>query len=224
MSASVADRSRAARIRRKGNLAIAEEREWLSAYEAEKAPDIIRRPPGRPPRIAPPAAPPATPVAGGVSPGPAAPERHLRIVPPPPSIDTPDGHVAIDFGAPVGGAIERMAPMHSVSCSIPDCPRCRAAAGALVCQSTGEKVWPRMSEDGARGLAGALMGAVVLVARMLGKDVVASQDEIERLAKALRETIYQRAGAMGAGDDLYAIGWIFLLFGVRVYQAPRLAK
>lgn len=207
MAATDADRNRAARIRKKGNLAIPEERDWLRIYEAARAPNRFV---AKPLQVA--ASSPAPPPA---SPQPVAPERHLRLVPPP-----PNGHVDIDFGTPQAS----LAPMrmHSASCSIPDCPRCRAVAGAMTCEATGERVWPRMTEDGARGMAGAILGAIALVARMLGKDVTPTQEEIERLARALRETIYQRAGALGAGDDLYALGWFMLLFGARIYNAPRL--
>lgn len=215
MAASDADRNRASRIRKKGNLAIQEERDWLRLYEANRAPTVFKARPLQ-------AAPATAPIPSPSPAQPVATERHLRLVPPPPA-----GHVDIDFGRPQDSAAppgQHIAPIHhGGACPAgPDCPRCRAVAGAIQCGTTGERVWPKMTEDGARGMAGALLGMIALVARMFGKDVSVTAEETNRLAMALRETIYQRAGAMGAGDDLYALGWILLLFGAKVYQAPRL--
>lgn len=217
MAHSDADRNRAARIRKKGNLASPEERSFLSAFEAAKSPNVFR---SRPLQAGP--APVSNPSPAPVQP--VAAERHLRLVPPPPA-----GHVDIDFGHSATEphtkeALEQIATVHGGVCPAgPDCPRCRAVAGAIKCGTTGERVWPKMTEDGARGLAGGILGAVVMIARMFGKDVSApTQDEINRFAMALRDVIYNRAGAIGAHDDLYAIGWFVILFGVKIYQAPRL--
>lgn len=206
MPASQADRSRAARARKAvmGGKATSEQMTWLEAYDARAAPAVPPHARQRPVVHS------ATlPVTNGQT-----------------DISLPDGHVVIDFGAPQAAPSSMVVAHDTSTCAAgPDCPRCRAVRGAIQCSTTGERVWPKMTVDGARGMAAMILGGICLVARMVfGKNVTPSQEEIAKMGDALRETIYQRAGALGAHDDMYALGFCLLSFGARVYNAPRIER
>lgn len=222
MPASQAERSKAARIRKAvlSGAATADQMTWLESYDAHTAP------------VVPPHARPATRrevvstatdsrFANGEN-APAVTNGQATA-----ADNVPEGHVVIDFGAPQAPSQSTaMVIAHDTStCPAgPDCPRCRAVKGAIVCGTTGERVWPKMTEEGARGMAAMLLGGIALIARMFGKNIVPSEAEIIQTGKALRETIYQRAGALGAHDDFYALGFALLAFGARAYNAPPIQK
>lgn len=209
MAASQAERSKAARIRKAiaGGKATPEQMTWIENYDAHAAPAIPPHARPAPPREVMPSAAPAV----GAAP------------------DIPEGHVLIDFGAapqapPTPGTSLVLSHDTSICPAGPDCPRCRAVRGAIECATTGERVWPKMTEEGARGMAAMLLGGIAFVARLFGKQIMPTEAEIAQTGKALRETIYQRAGALGAHDDMYALGFALLAFGARVYNAPTIKR
>lgn len=212
MAASQAERSKAARIRKAilDGKATPEQIAWIESYDAHTAPAVPphARPAPRREVVSEPVR-PAPPVTNGQA----------------PAADVPEGHVVIDFGAPQPAAQSIVLAHDTSACPAgPDCPRCRAVKGAIMCATTNERVWPKMTVDGAKGMAASILGFVCLVARMFGKQITPTEQEITQLGMALRETIYQRAGALGANDDMYALAFAALSFGARLYNAPTIQR
>ena len=232
-NAPAADRVRASRLRKK-TAPTPEERAWLDAYELAHPPRVrvIRSPPASErahhPALSPPAAastqadslPPTVP-DGAPAPAPAG-------GPAPSTVSTPPEATAwrtIDFGA---AQAPGTAIVPAEACKIPDCPACRRVKGAAaICPSTGERVWPPMSEEGARAMAAAMLGVIAVVVRV-GRRIATGVEapmvtptatEIASMGRALRETAYRRASYMGAGDDLFALAWAVGAFGMRAARA-----
>lgn len=198
MSATTADRVRASRLRRKAS-PTDDERAWLADYEARKGRATVSRETVAPPVSRETEREPFRVLDFGAEPEPAPPK--------PPATELAPPEHAQD-GCPVG----------------PDCPRCRARQGGIVCTSTGDVVWPKMTVEGARGMARALLTGIAVLARMFGRDVSPPSDvEVNQVGDALREVIYRRASAAGAGDDVWALAFALGAFGARVWRAPKLA-
>lgn len=132
----------------------------------------------------------------------------------------------VDFGSPDPGPTPRTEsgePHDTSACPIKDCPKCKSVRGAMVCATTGERVWPRMTEHGAEGMAGGVLGMLVVLARVfLGRDVTILESETKALAKPLREIVFYYGGPVGAAGDFFALAGVLLGFGMRVAAAPRL--
>jgi hypothetical protein len=102
---------------------------------------------------------------------------------------------------------------HASSCSIKDCPACakkrgEGDAGVQICAATGDRVYPPMSDVGARLLAGAILAMVGIAIRMLRADrqlVAPTAKETADFGLAIREVARRRASWMGAYDDLTAL-------------------
>lgn len=206
MAVAGKDRVKASRIRKKGANATADDARWLADYERSRSPQgahvAAARAPA-PPRAAPAPAPPRS----------SAPE--------------PEPFRVIDFGAPDERAQPGDAQAHdehdAPACEIKDCPRCAAVKGAMVCGTTGERVWPMMSDDGAEGIAAGVLGGIALLARFLGgRDVKPERAEVKALGRAIQRFIYKRAGWAGAGDDVIALAFLLTMFATRAYNAPKL--
>lgn len=200
MSATAAERVKAARLRKLARPLSAQESAWLADYERAH------------PRA-----------RAAVQASPEAPEAAA----PPPSSQAESEWRVIDFGAAPespGTELAVASETHEgATCPIPDCPSCRKAQGGMICATTGDRIWPKMSEEGAKGLASSILGIAAIIARMFGRDVVPQKAEIESLARAVRESAYRRASWAGASDDLFALAFCLGAFGMRVMNAPRLA-
>jgi hypothetical protein len=97
----------------------------------------------------------------------------------------------------------------------------------MVCVATGEKVWPPMSEEGAKAMAAMVLGIVAIVVRV-GRRIATGTEspivqptaaEIASMGRALREVTYRRASYMGAGDDIFALAWAVGAFSLRAARA-----
>lgn len=221
MNATPAERTKASRLRKlaKERTLTPSEREWLDAYERTRASVAAQRP--KPPPV--PDASPAPVPTGDVS----SPAASASAAGPgeASAAEKPHEHV-IDFGAPTDTKLATLP--EAPTCAIPDCPACaKARGGGLTCLTTGEKVYPRMSEEGAKGMAAGLLNVLALVIS-IGKRIATGKPapivspmphEIELTGKALREAIYRRASYMGQGDDLMALAWAIGSFGMRAGAA-----
>lgn len=181
--------------------ATAEQRAWYARYKPDRTDAPVPPPPRQaaPPRPVPP---PVEHVAPAHHVAPEPPPAEHRPEPPPP---TANGWEPIpDWGAKP----ENTAPLAPVStCSIPDCPACRAATGPAICGTTGKRVWPPMSEAGAEGMAKGLLFIIGLVASVIRKEPVPppTDRDIKQVGRALREVALRRASWVGAFDDLIAL-------------------
>ncbi len=106
-----------------------------------------------------------------------------------------------------------------------DCPQCRGAAtgGGLVCVSTGRKQYPRMTMQGARGIASAILFAIGQGIRLVRPDrrlIAATRDEIDAFAEALTEVAYRRASWASRWDDLSALAFVFGRYAWRAVEEP----
>ena len=231
MTAPAADRVRASRLRRRAELS-PEDRAWLDSYERDHPSVRVRRSPPAPERAHHPAAsPPAAAPYQGASLPPAAPDGAPAPAPaypasaaaPAPAAE-PTAWRTIDFGAPQTAAA--IVPVEA--CKIPDCPACRAQKGAgMTCVATGERVYPPMSEEGAKAMAAMVLGVVAVVVRV-GRRIATGTEspvvaptaaEVAQMGRALREVTYRRASYMGAGDDLFALAWAVGAFSLRAARA-----
>lgn len=129
--------------------------------------------------------------------------------PPADTSSSDDGWRTVDFGAPP--TADKPGHDPGGACTIPNCPECRKAKGALRCGTTGELVHPPMELDAAEMMGDLLLGAIGLACRAVREDhasVPASPEDRRKMAKALVMVQHRRAGWIGAFDDL------LLLFGV----------
>lgn len=110
----------------------------------------------------------------------------------------------------------------------PDCPGCRgAASGGRVCVTTGNRVFPPMTLDGARGLAQIVLNFIGLIVRFVRDDkrlIVPTDPEIDALAEAIREMCHRRASWVSAIDDLIAFGYNATRYTMRAVREPARAK
>jgi len=133
---------------------------------------------------------------------------------PPPSYSTPAAPPPLQPASIVSMPI-------GTRCTIKDCPRCTGMNGVQACGITGKPVYPRMTEDGARGMAGALLGLLTFAARLWGRELAPPpQAEIDQLGRALAEVAYRRAGWASGWDDLFALTFALGGFALRVRAAP----
>lgn len=204
-AASASERVRAARLRKLARPLTPPERAWLDTYE--RAHPRARTAPS--PAVVDAAPDPSTAPSSTAAPSPSSPaEASFKV---------------LDFSEPAELAtVGEHDQGEGGACPIPDCPACRRAQGGMVCTTTGARIWPKMSEDGARGLASSLLGIAALLARFMGKDVTPTKQEIDSLAKAVREAAYRRASWAGAGDDIFALAFVLGAFGMRAMNAPPL--
>ena len=138
--------------------------------------------------------------------------------------DEVKGEVYADF-KPVSFDVSEPSPSAPIeehaACGIVDCPRCRAVDNAPVCGTTGLKVYPRMSEESGKALAGVALTVTTIVARLFGRVFKATEHDTKALGKALAEVIYRRAGWTGAVDDIIALAFVVGGLATRVYNAPK---
>jgi hypothetical protein len=97
----------------------------------------------------------------------------------------------------------------------------------MTCVATGERVYPPMSEEGAKAMAAMVLGLVAVVVR-IGRRIATGTEapviaptaaEVAQMGRALREVTYRRASYMGAGDDLFALAWAVGAFSLRAARA-----
>jgi len=204
-------RVKASRIRKKGDKATAEERHFLQRFDAEKEKLKTTRKARSTEQPLTPAPAPAMAPAPAVSDGgaPLEPKGEQQA----PSL--------LDFSGPANEAPKTDT---KPTCNIPDCPACKQQRGALICQATNKKVWPPMSEAGAKALAGFLffiVGRVIAFFRPDKRYVVPSDAERDQFAAALREVALRRASWIGAFDDLMAAVFALTRYGSRALNAPQ---
>ena len=78
-----------------------------------------------------------------------------------------------------------------------------------------------MTDDGARGMAGALLGLLTFAARLWGRELAPPPpEEVETLGRALANVTYRRAGWASGYDDLFALAFALGAFAMRVHRAP----
>jgi hypothetical protein len=206
MAVTSTERAKATRIRRRlasGDIRDGEAN-WLDDYE--------RRTSGAPSRRAPP--PPTSAPAPALAPAPA-------------STPTQDsGMVELDFSSPgtaSGDGTETGSPSPQPKCTIANCPACKQESGALVCGSTGKRVWPPMSEAGAKAMASLVLAGLAFCLRFMREDrriIPPTDREREQLAKAIREVAHRRASWVGAFDDLFALAFSLGAYTTRAIREP----
>lgn len=204
MAATANDRNTAARFRKAvaNGTATDIQRGWLANYDANKGS------PGRKPRdVAQYGAPMTQPIATPPAPVNAPP--------------TAPGPVTIDFGAPPDPG-QALAPVVDTStmCSEPNCPACRGNMGARRCVATGKLVFPPMSEDSAKTLAGALLYGIAFLAKMVRKDKLWTPPEAAdtaKLAKAICDIQRNHFTWIGAGYEFFAFIGAVSSFGGRAF-------
>jgi hypothetical protein len=202
--ATAAERSKAYRLRKKGDDATPEERAWLADYDARDTA----------PRDTPsaPVAPPSQPLPGD-APAPAAP--------------TPDPATWVDLPtSPSPTESTALAPAVSARCTVENCPACKNQSidKPTICATTGKPVYPPISESAARMIAGAIFWLVGIAAKLLRKSAEITEPtklEKDELARAVREIVRRRAGFVVAFDDLLTAGFALGSYGRRALAAPR---
>lgn len=186
MSKTVAERSRAKRIRAARKLGTAGEADlaWLAAYEAPSDGQLGSA--ERPTTVEPDATGTWAPIADD--------EDEHEPPPPPPPPGEPD-----------------IGP-EPVKCKIVNCPACegRNQPGPQRCVKTGELVWPPLSMSAARGIAGGffwLLGIALRIIYHAPEIIDPTSVERDELAKAIIEITRRRWGALAAVDDFLSAGW-----------------
>lgn len=200
---SSADRAKASKLRQKPSLSPAET-QWLEDYAARHPNRRGSRPAPSPARPPPPFQ--ATEIPEDIEPELAAdevalPPSFFRASPPTdalfaPSSDEPD----VDAEEPCAAG--------------PDCPACAQERALVRCSRTGKRIYPPMSDTGAKGLGGAVLGILalfVLLARK-GDFQPANEHEIAAMADALKEVQRRRLNSMGAVDDVLAVLFVSSAF------------
>jgi hypothetical protein len=97
-------------------------------------------------------------------------------------------------------------------CLIENCPACAGQLdkGPQICVKTGKPVWPQISDNGARMLAGVILFAIgfgVRIAYGQREIVDPTELELEALADAIKAVVRRRAGWVQAFDDLLGTAW-----------------
>lgn len=220
MSASDAERSRAKRLRqaqRAGALSD-EDARWLEDYKAARDGERVSRRGARPTEE------PASP-AIGITPE-LAPDGAAVLHDPPPApaaravVPAAPSEQRVPIGAPAASSapLPPAAPVAASgpTCSIEGCTACKVVSGGQTCGVTGQTVYPPMTIAGARSQARGLFGVIRIIAGWLGKPLPAPRDdEIEALAKALRDVAHRRANVLGAFDDLFQLAEAASSYGIR---------
>lgn len=108
-------------------------------------------------------------------------------------------------------------------CDIPDCPKCKAVAGAMTCGVTGENVWPPMSIEAAESMAAGLLYVLAIAFRFVRRDkayIAPTDDEKRRLAMGIREMQIRRVSWFGAVSDLTLVGGALAGYSMRAMMTP----
>jgi len=254
-SPSSTDRARAFRLRQKIAKKIpisSEHKEWLEAYENggslprfraaapdRKATTEIRaseatvrteapwRPIGAPssPTSSPTSAPPASGARFSVDPDGAATDHDDDD-----DDERDDDERDDDSGVHESpGAASTSATSHeSTVCTIPDCPACAGMLdkGPQICARTKKPVWPQISDNGARMLAGVILFCIGFGVRLAYRQpeiVDPTELELEALADAIKDVVRKRAGWVQAVDDLLSTAWGVGAYAKRARKVKALA-
>lgn len=196
MTTTSAERNRASRLRgklRQGRVLAPAERSWFDEYMARvgkarvEPDDAAEREP---------------------APRPVAPESADRAAEP--AVAIPDAQATTTTIRTWGASLAPPSPQEPVAvpspkCDVPDCPACRGAVGGRVCSVTGRRVWPKMSDAGARAQANVVLGLVRMgVTLTVGESPdKPTKEQIGKMADAIQEISYRRASWLGAFDDLF---------------------
>lgn len=203
--ASQADRSRAHRLGKRDASSLSpEDAAWLEDYKSKA-------------RRRTPTTQSTTPQGTTVTVSDAEP----RPTPSGPNVDHEAGFVEIDFGKPQS-AIEHTQQAEAGRCTIKDCPRCKSVGKYEICAETGQKVYPRMTDSAANGMASMVLGLIAFVARMMRKDkafIMPTDTERKAMADALKETMNLRFNSSGAVADLFATIFVLGAFTRRAFTA-----
>ncbi len=210
---TAAERTKASRLRARkasGEKLSPEQREWLRSYDAAPAAVIEE----------------ATVIeeTRDVSQSPAAaqqasarPASWVAVERPP---DARPPAVPLGPSTKVDGA-----PTPAV-CKIKDCPACsgRSRPGPQKCATTGEDVYPPLSQAAAEMLAGVLFAIIGLGIKIFrGTEAVHPPTEIQRkqLARGIIEITRRRAGWIAVYDDLLVAGWALGAYTRGAMAAPK---
>lgn len=229
MSLSARERNRASRIRRalREGRATSQDRAWLDTYERRRAPRVKRAVTAQRPALRVPVADTSPePVTGADTPH-LVPEGDVARVllagdtlealdAPPvsePQPPAPSPGLATDYttasAPPLVDAepVETAAPSQAPDrCDDPDCVSCRCPP-SRTCAVTGRPVHPRPNPEAARVWAVFLLGAIGTAIRArTGKDPSPITDtEVDKVAMAIAEVQWRRAGWSTQWDDLLAL-------------------
>lgn len=181
MAKTNSERSKAKRIRKKGAMATADEKQWLSEYDSDSAP--IQTPE------------PAVDVPSNKA---EEIEFPLEDFSPPSTEPIEPNKEAIQ------PAVSNTSP--TADCGIPNCPKCAKADGrraGQVCSVTGEVVFPPISDGTARLIAALVfVGISALVAAQTKTKKVPppSAEELNEFAIPLKDVLYEEANFLGGYD------------------------
>ena len=97
-------------------------------------------------------------------------------------------------------------------CTIPNCPACAGILdkGPQICVRTKKPVWPQISDNGARMLAGVILFCIGFGVRLAYRQpeiVDPTELELEALADAIKDVVRKRAGWVQAVDDILSTAW-----------------
>lgn len=234
-NASVAERSKAKRIRAKKKIgkATPQEKAWLDKYVRDRG-----LYPSEP--MAAKATTTRTTEVPTVSPAieaPPIPDGHVPVIFDDDNDDDDDdsevGHAADPVTPDRGGGVaappaaEGHPDVKSVpppmSCGRPDCPRCSRKTGSYVCTTTNLPVWPPMNDEAAKDIALGVFGTISGTAMMIRKDhafIKPTDAQTTRMGKAIVAMTYRRMNAVGAIDDILQFGTALVTYGIHVAMAP----
>lgn len=138
------------------------------------------------------------------------------------------GFVPVDFGpdkAPPKPA--QATPIDAApKCTIPNCSACKGVTGGAICLATGQRVWPPMSKDVARGYARGVFVLIGLIIRWYkgAAAVIPPLDtEVELLAQGIVEFQTNRASWLGAFNDVGMIAGGLVNYSRRAARASEKA-
>lgn len=241
--ATQSERSKAKRIRHKGEKASSAERRWLRAYVDRLAKEKEKRGAAKTAETVTETAVMETEVAKEADPQ-AEPSANMAPVPfpetdddddddddedpPAAPVDTssdgpadppPTSHAESPTAIPTPFLHSAMAP--APTCGDPECPACAKRVGGHLCKATNKIVWDAIDMETAKGSAMVLLGIVGMVVAFITKREVPppTDEEITYMASAVQKSTYRRLNALGAYDDLLMLGMALGMYANRARKA-----
>lgn len=218
------ERDRAKRLRRKerlGKTLDTEQSDWLRAYERDRAEMRATRygKPPAPPSPSPPQAPdsPPTPL-----PEPTAHRSPLTAAPSVPPPTSPPRLVPLPSGFFDAHREPDAKPDDKASaCTIENCPHCKMKDAALVCGTTGAKVYSPMSDEEGQAAAALLLFVIGLVIALFKKKPSPRPTDREKraLGRATSDLVYRYANPAGQAAPFLAFGWALTSYAGRAVRS-----
>lgn len=214
---TAAERSKARRIRAKGDSATPEQKKWLEDYDATVS---LSAPP---PRAA--VSEPQQEVTFDDAELDDRDERSLGAGAGPLAGTGDDGPEPEAMPEPMAATSAVPFDTHGPgTCPIPNCPACakaRGERGGQVCPATGETVYPPISDTTAAILAMLgffLIGAIVSMKTRVTQLPAPDTSEVKDLAAVLKRVTYQHFNSLGEHDDAVALCGILGRYGARAMR------